>query len=407
MVHNLRIGIPMIGGKKWIGGIYYIEALIKAVKSLPEKEQPQVFLVIAESNLEDSNLHQEILSWVDGVFFLGKTGKHVEKILPKSFRCFSSQRELFKEIDFYFPVNADVLPEYCSASWFPDFQHVYLPDFFSPEEREGRNRSCRLLADQARLVVFSSKDAEKDFKNFFPAKNAVTRVLPFHSLLINELNINDPVNVQKKYSLPDRFLICCNQFWIHKNHIRLFGALAILRQEGINLHLVCTGSVEDYRAAEYFPHLQEQIAEWGLTNSIHILGHIPRNDQIQLIRRALAVIQPSLFEGWSTIVEDTRSLGKTIILSDLPVHFEQAPNHATYFNRFDATDLAIKLSQVIPMCLPGPDISHEQQAVIESKKLVQSFGRHFCSIASEAQFLFKNRFRGINSTLWRLLTENQ
>ena len=47
---------------------------------------------------------------------------------------FASFPELFKEIDFYYPVQANVWPNVCSASWIPDFQHIYLPEFFSPDE---------------------------------------------------------------------------------------------------------------------------------------------------------------------------------------------------------------------------------------------------------------------------------
>ena len=43
------------------------------------------------------------------------------------------------------------------------------------------------------------------------------------------------------------------------------------------------------------------------------------------MRQSVAVLQPSLFEGWSTTVEEAKSIGKTILLSDIPVHREQAP----------------------------------------------------------------------------------
>ena len=42
---------------------------------------------------------------------------------------------------------------------------------------------------------------------------------------------------------------------------------------------------------------------------ISILGFISRQDQLSLMRDAIAVIQPSLFEGWSTVVEDCKAIG--------------------------------------------------------------------------------------------------
>ena len=73
------------------------------------------------------------------------------------------------------------------------------------------------------------------------------------------------------------------------------------------------------------------------------------------MRRSLAVIQPSLFEGWSSVVEESRMLGKTIILSDLAVHYEQAPDFAVYFDRNNAKDLAEKILDLLPRLSPGPD----------------------------------------------------
>jgi hypothetical protein len=58
------------------------------------------------------------------------------------------------------------------------------------------------------------------------------------------------------------------------------------------------------------------------------------------MRHSLAVIQPSLFEGWSTVVEDARCLGKKIILSDLLVQVEQNPQGSEFFERHSPQQLA-------------------------------------------------------------------
>ena len=49
------------------------------------------------------------------------------------------------------------------------------------------------------------------------------------------------------------------------------------------------------------------------------------------MRHSLALINPSYFEGWSTSVEEAKSLGKRVILSDIPVHREQNPLMGIYF----------------------------------------------------------------------------
>ena len=51
---------------------------------------------------------------------------------------------------------------------------------------------------------------------------------------------------------------------------------------------------------------------------------IPKNDVSKLIYKSKAVINPSLFEGWNTSVEEAQNTKKKIILSDIAVHREQA-----------------------------------------------------------------------------------
>jgi glycosyltransferase involved in cell wall biosynthesis len=385
---SLRVGIPVIGNIDWLGGVSYIESLIRAINVLPKQERPKVFLMVPEPFLEAIDLHQGILPLIDGILFFGVDVKKAEAKLRRRFTQCRSIEEVCSHLDFFFPVVADVLPNLCSASWIFDFQHMYLPEFFPQADIQNRNNAFRRIADSAKLAVFSSRNAENDFRKLFPGSRAVTRVLSFHTLPPDEWYAADPADIQKKYGLPDEFFICCNQFWVHKNHIRLFEAILVLLERGEKIHLVCTGQTRDHRAPEYFAHLRQIIDNSQLKEYIHILGVIPRIEQIQLMRRAMAVVQPSLFEGWSTVVEDARALGKPILLSDLPVHFEQAPDHAEHFNRMDTDDLIQKLSRLRPVLRPGPDALSEQKAREQSRLLVRDCALQFCCIAAEAQYLY-------------------
>ena len=60
---------------------------------------------------------------------------------------------------------------------------------------------------------------------------------------------------------------------------------------------------------------------------------------------SVAVLNPSLFEGWSTTVEEARALQVPMVLSDLPVHQEQADGIARFFDRTSASSLADALLQ--------------------------------------------------------------
>jgi glycosyltransferase involved in cell wall biosynthesis len=71
----------------------------------------------------------------------------------------------------------------------------------------------------------------------------------------------------------------------------------------------------------------------GVDGAFHVVGLVSRADVLQFALQSVAMINPSLFEGWSTTVEEAKSLGVPLLLSDLPVHQEQADGAAVYFGR--------------------------------------------------------------------------
>ena len=77
-----------------------------------------------------------------------------------------------------------------------------------------------------------------------------------------------------------------------------------------------------------------------------VLGLVSRDEVMSLMAGAIAVINPSFFEGWSTTVEEAKVFGKRMILSDIPVHREQCGARAHYFEPNDANTLGVLLEQM-------------------------------------------------------------
>ena len=57
------------------------------------------------------------------------------------------------------------------------------------------------------------------------------------------------------------------------------------------------------------------------------------------------MVQPSKFEGWSTVVEDAKALNQFILVSDLAVHQEQLQNNMAFFDPDDDKELALLLKK--------------------------------------------------------------
>jgi glycosyltransferase involved in cell wall biosynthesis len=148
-----------------------------------------------------------------------------------------------------------------------------------------------------------------------------------------------------RYGLTGPYFIICNQFWEHKDHrtaVRAFERIAAAHPE---VQLVCTGSTADSRAPNYFPSLQAEIRRLGLDERILILGLIPKRDQIELLKGAVALVQPTRFEGGpgGGAAYDAIGLDVPVIASDIPVNLEIDCGRVTFFTAGDAAALATQM----------------------------------------------------------------
>jgi glycosyltransferase involved in cell wall biosynthesis len=247
--------------------------------------------------------------------------------------------------------------------WLGDFQHRQLPQFFTASERWYRDRSFRLQCDHAACIILSSEDAQRALAAFLPCCVEKSRILRF---VAQPGLVGEPTSLhvlQERYGFAGAYFHVPNQFWSHKNHRLILDALATLKRTGDPPLVISTGATEDYRQPRYFDELMHQAQVLGVLNSFRVLGVIPRDDLVGLMVNAVALINPSRSEGWSTSVEEAKSLGKRIILSDLAVHREQGPPDAVYVGPDDSTGLADAMQLVLKA--HDPDVERSRSAVAQ------------------------------------------
>ena len=101
-----------------------------------------------------------------------------------------------------------------------------------------------------------------------------------------------------------------------------------------------------------------------MSDYIRFLGVIPRDHQILLMSHSLAVIQPSKFEGWSTVVEDAKSLQAQLILSNIPVHQEQMEDKGFYFSPDNVEELTGFMRKFLDCTItPKPTFDNIEQRI--------------------------------------------
>lgn len=287
--------------------------------------------------------------------------------------------------------SASVFPSVGMCAWVHDFQFIHFPQFYGSATLQATRLGILRTLDVADRVVVSSRDALKDLLSFGSSAAPKTRVLPFVAEVTDRAYTDDPAGIVRHYHLPEKFIYLPNQFWQHKNHGLVLQAARILAERGVRPTIVCTGLPHDSRMETYFADLLRQVSEWGLHEQLIFLGLVPIQHVKMLMRQAVCILNPSLFEGWSSTVEEGKSLGKRLLLSDLAVHREQDPPASVFFDPRDPEDLAEKLRSAWQDVPPGPDPELETRARQNLPIRMRQFGEVFLGIVREAAGLIRRR----------------
>lgn len=282
-------------------------------------------------------------------------------------------------------IDADVvipsmypLEEGCDLPWVGylyDFQHKYFPNFFQPGIISKRDSQFAQMLAEAKAIIVNSISVKNDISKFYPETKCKIFSLPFAATPI-ESWFEPSGCVEKKYMLPKEYFVISNQFWIHKDHITAFKALAEFYSltGRRDIHIVCTGKTEDFRYPEHFSTLKNETKKLGIENSIHYLGHIPKKDQIDILKGSIAVLQPTLFEGGpgGGAVYDAISIGTPAILSDIPVNMEIAHEERLYYFAVgNAASLASRMAEVVSSVTRRPE---ESELLKEGQERIALFG---------------------------------
>ena len=373
MEDRKRIGFYYVWDKSWMGGVMYARNLLKALNSLEDKDKPFIDVYCWKKEAfedlkshtgypylemvitHDNSIIQKVHRTLVAVFFGARAKARLSRFKVNPADVILFPFGFGKEVEKY-------------VFWRPDFQEKYLPEFFTSADIKNRDRNIRLVAERGIPIVFSSHDSEKDFQKFYPEYTNKTFVMHFavdHPDFSN-IKIDE---VKAKYGIKREYLLCANQFWQHKNHLFLFRAYKKAMKRGLRLQLVCTGNLQDNRKPDYINEIKSFVTDNNLSGDIILPGLINSDELHALMKYSYAVVQPSLFEGWNTTVEDCKALSKFIFLSNLLVHKEQISENVCFFDPHNEEDLIEKLLTVKPTEHP-----------IDYSRELKAFGENFLEV---------------------------
>jgi glycosyltransferase involved in cell wall biosynthesis len=209
-----------------------------------------------------------------------------------------------------------------------DVQHHELPDMFSAVERWHRDWAYDKAAREATRVITLTRHS----------KAGIVRHLgiPPERIDVVYLGVDRAIfhaDGPRAPGLPDRYIVYPANLWPHKNHDRLLAAFQLVNDQ--SLHLVLTGQ----------PYGRGRTIA-GHPRVRHI-GYVERSLLAAVYRGALAMVYPSLFEGFGLPVLEAMSCGTPVVCTNLGAVAEVAASAARTFDPYDVQAIADAITAVV------------------------------------------------------------
>lgn len=363
----MRVGVLGHGFIDWGGGIDFLRTLVSSMVHADKSIELHILLPTAGPRLAARNaLH----STYGGVLsLLGRkvvapprvANRHISELASsmepglKLHAIDSGQAAIARAsrrlaLDALLPAITP-LPDGFPSPWVGyvfDFQHCYFPEHFADSERAQRDRQFAAMLSSARAVIVNSRSVAADIARFHANARARVFALPF-SAAPQPAWLGPSTSPAPTYGVHKPYFIVCNQFWKHKDHATAFAAFALVAASHPDIDLVCTGATDDYRDPTHFSSLLRGLAVNGISSRVHILGMVPKADQIGLMKDAIALIQPTLFEGGpgGGAVYDAIALGLRCLVSDIDVNRELDEPEIEFFPAGNSAELAMSMRRLL------------------------------------------------------------
>lgn len=233
-----------------------------------------------------------------------------------------------------------------------DLIHERYPDQYNPIDVKIYNKKFRYACQYANTVIAISEQTKKDIIDFYgtPERKISVCYQSCNPAFAMKLTDAEKKIVQLKYSLPAKFFLHVGSIVERKNLMSICKAIFILRDE-LNIPLVVIGD-----GGKYKQQVKDYIKQNGLEKKVIFLSESPSAksskafqsgaDFPAIYQSAIAMIYPSLFEGFGIPVLEALWSKLPVITSNLSSLPEVGGNAAYYVNPQRAEEIADGMKKI-------------------------------------------------------------
>ncbi|MEH2194153.1 MAG: glycosyltransferase family 1 protein [Nostoc sp.] len=276
---------------------------------------------------------------------------HLKRLVWTQFQLPQIYRKLKSQILFSLLPEAPLHTNCRFVVMVHDFIPLRFPKGFSPLTLYHRYYIPQVIK-QAQHIVCNSQATAKDITDFFhiPASK------------ITSIPLAHDRSHFRFFNLPTRnYFLYIGRQNTYKNLHGLIAAFAALPNNS-DYELWLAGPSD----RRYTPTLTAQVAQLGITNQVKFLDYVPYSELPKIINEAIALVFPSLWEGFGLPVLEAMACGTPVITSNLSSLPEVAGDAAILIDPYNTKEIteameAIATDSALRSRLSSQGIIHSQQ----------------------------------------------
>lgn len=249
--------------------------------------------------------------------------------------------KLYYATDFVLPPT---LPNTKTAVFVHDLSFVRVPETTAPSLKRYLDAVVPRSVQRATHVIANSEATKADYCDVYNLPPEKITVLPLGVETRFYARTPTPDAILRRYGIPPNkpYFLCVGTVQPRKNYSRVIRALARLRQIGFDVSLLIVGG-QGWLEDEMYHTLDVT----GMSPHIHLTGFVDDADLPHLYRSALALVFPSLYEGFGFPILESMASGVPVITSNVSSMPEVAGDAALVINPYDDEALMHAMEQML------------------------------------------------------------
>ncbi|MDR0678180.1 MAG: glycosyltransferase family 4 protein [Holosporaceae bacterium] len=286
-----------------------------------------------------------LLRNVMNFFTCGLFHDKITQLVFYSTICIDDKCDLFFDPYAEFAINDFSIPK---VSLIHDLSYLDLAKYWLPDAKEWRANNADLIIRSSKKIITISNFSRGRILDLYKVSEDFVVGIPIClAHRIANANLTDYfVNLTlKKYGLDkNNYLIYPSSLWEHKNHTRLLISFAkFLLSSNSNLKLAVVGKFHAGNKHSFWENIEKK----GLNKNVVFTNFVTDEELNVLLSNSLALVFPSLYEGFGMPVVEAMTAGIPVICSNVGSLPEVAGDAAIFFDPTNIDEMSAAIFKMV------------------------------------------------------------